>query len=148
MLARSIFKMSLRRSGRISSAAASPLPEVSKAAVDVQRKRAASSLVGETKTKKPKSDSAARLNRKSVVNQSNADNAAPDFKVPEIPVTPLKNRRKASAPADRKPPPLTPTPSLVNVIRAAYSSGDIDGSSPPPDRPVEPHVTNATLVTG
>lgn len=35
----------------------------------------------------------------------------------------------------------------MNLIRAPYSSGDIDDASPPPDRPVEPHVTNATLVT-
>lgn len=139
--------MSLRRSGRISSGTVSPLSEVSNATADAQRKRAASSLVGDTKAKKPKSNSTSKPKAKPVDIQSNTENAGPDFKVPEIPVTPLRNRRKASAPADKKPPPLTPTPSLVNVIRAAHSSGDIDDTSLPPDRPVEPHVTNATLVT-
>jgi DNA-3-methyladenine glycosylase II len=68
------------------------------------------------------------------------------FKKPEAPATPLRKRRAAAA--DSRVPPLTPTPSLVNVIRAPYSSGDIDDATPPPDdRPVEPHITNATLVT-
>lgn len=139
MLVRSILNMSLRRSGRVSSASASPLPQTSPVAVNGQRKRAASSLSHETKAKKPKS--------KLVDTTNNADNAEPNFKVPETPVTPLKKSRKGSATSSRKPPPLTPTPSLVAIIRAGYSSGDIDDPNPPPDRPVEPHVTNATLVT-
>ena len=36
----------------------------------------------------------------------------------------------------------------MGVIRPPYSTGDIDDATPPPlDRPVEPHATNATLIT-
>ena len=63
---------------------------------------------------------------------------------PRRPGTPLRQRninRTSYA-------PVTPTPSLANIFRAPYSSGDIDDATPPPlDRPVEPHVSNATLVT-
>lgn len=66
------------------------------------------------------------------------------FKVPSAPVTPVRKRTVKGT----EPPPFTPTPSLVGLLRAPYSSGDIDDATPPPlDRPVEPHTTNATLVT-
>ncbi|OCT52051.1 DNA-3-methyladenine glycosylase [Cladophialophora carrionii] len=68
----------------------------------------------------------------------------PEFKVP---VTPAKKTARRSTPSKAKHPPLTPTPSFVNVIRAPYSSGDIDDTTPPPDRPVGPHITNAPLIT-
>lgn len=135
--------MSLRRSGRVASAAASPLPQAPpvEAAVNGQRKRAASTLSRDTEAKKSKSKS------KSAGSPNGTDSAQPNFKVPEAPVTPLRKGRTVSATSNKKPPPLTPTPSLVAVIRAGYSSDDIDDAGPPPDRPVEPHVTNATLVT-
>ena len=76
-----------------------------------------------------------------------------DSKVmPPPPSTPNKRRKVAETPP--KPPPLTPTPSAIglmtsnSVLRPSYSSGDIDDATPPPDdRPVEPHHTNATLIT-
>ncbi len=68
----------------------------------------------------------------------------PKFKVPSASVTPVRKRTVKAT----NPPPITPTPSLVGLMRGTYSSGDIDDATPPPlDRPVEPHTTNATLVT-
>ncbi|TKA70262.1 hypothetical protein B0A55_07761 [Friedmanniomyces simplex] len=66
--------------------------------------------------------------------------------------TPNKRRKVASSPT--KPPPITPTPSAIgfmtsnSVLRPTYSTGDIDDATPAPaDRPVQPHHTNATLIT-
>lgn len=134
MLARSVFRMSIRRSNRIASATIlGGQTNGTENSTQPAMKRAASSEAAEVKTKKPKSKSTEPVNEI----QEN------EFKVPEVPVTPRKRTSKAIS----KPPPLTPTPSLISVIRAPYSSGDIDDTTPPPDRPVEPHVTNAVLVT-
>lgn len=74
---------------------------------------------------------------------SSTSSASP-FKVPSAPATPKRNRIAKAKIA----PPITPTPSLVGLITANYSTGDVDDTTPPPlDRPVEPHQTNATLVT-
>ncbi|EXJ77680.1 DNA-3-methyladenine glycosylase II [Capronia epimyces CBS 606.96] len=127
--------MSLRRSNRVASIvvpAAAALPAVS---INGSKKRPANGQAEVTNAKKSKLERQQSL--------TNGDNDEPEFKVP---VTPRKNSRSNGTKLSQKPP-LTPTPSLVNVIRAPYSTGDINGSSPPPDRPVEPHVTNATLVT-
>lgn len=67
------------------------------------------------------------------------------------PETPVKRRRKAAD--DAAPPPFTPTPSAIVFMTSTtpvaknYSCGDIDDATPPPDRPAEPHHTNATLMT-
>ena len=68
------------------------------------------------------------------------------------PTTPNKRRRVAKK--DTTIPPMTPTPSAIglmtsnSVLKNNYSTGDIDDATPPPpDRPAEPHHTNATLVT-
>ncbi|KAL9617768.1 MAG: hypothetical protein Q9160_007481 [Pyrenula sp. 1 TL-2023] len=71
--------------------------------------------------------------------------AAPEkFRKPRVPRTP-KRQRTTAAPAS----PITPTPSIVGVMTAPYSTGDIDDATPPPPlhRPVEPNRTTATLVT-
>lgn len=67
--------------------------------------------------------------------------------------TPLRKRRKVSG-EEAKPPPITPTPSLVGFMTsktpvASYSTGDIDDTSPTTglERPVSPHRTNAPLQT-
>ena len=65
------------------------------------------------------------------------------------PTTPARQRK---SPASSKLPKailLTPTPSLVGVLRAPYSSGDIDDATPPPEstREANPYVTNAPLIT-
>jgi DNA-3-methyladenine glycosylase II len=76
---------------------------------------------------------------------SEVNGAEPEFKKPVLPVTPLRQRRTAAA---KDVPSLTPTPSLVNIIRAPYNGRVGEGSTPPPeDRPVDPHVTNAKLIT-
>ncbi|KAK5091737.1 3-methyladenine DNA glycosylase [Lithohypha guttulata] len=70
------------------------------------------------------------------------------FKKPEGPVTPAKSHPTFRGSKVPKAPPQTPTPSLINIIRAPYSTGDIDDPTPPPrDRLVDPHLTSATLVT-
>lgn len=125
-------KMSVRRSTRIPSAsiateASGSLPVVRKRSVDTPTEAVA-----------PKRSKA--TNKKSVSDEVDAE-----FKKPALPTTPLRKRRAA---ASSEVPSLTPTPSLVNAIRAPYSSGDIDDATPPPeDRPVEPHITNAKLIT-
>jgi len=66
------------------------------------------------------------------------------------PVTP-NNKRPRVAKSAEKPPPFTPTPSAVGLMTNArtptYSTGDIDGASPPPERRVEADHANATLIT-
>ena len=69
------------------------------------------------------------------------------------PLTTPNKRRKVATEAT-KPPPITPTPSAIGLMMRTsglgrnYSTGDIDDATPPlPDRPAEPHRTNATLVT-
>ncbi|KAK5127353.1 hypothetical protein LTR85_006692 [Meristemomyces frigidus] len=72
--------------------------------------------------------------------------------MPPPPTTPNKRRKMANTPT--KPPPITPTPSIIglmtsnSVLRPNYSTGDIDDPTPPPaDRPAQPHHTNAALIT-
>ncbi|ERF74910.1 hypothetical protein EPUS_08962 [Endocarpon pusillum Z07020] len=68
----------------------------------------------------------------------------------KVPLPPSRPKRKHTPPTETdEPPPLTPTPSLVGLISApTYSSGDIDNATPPPpSRPADPHISNATLVT-
>ena len=67
------------------------------------------------------------------------------------PATPNKRRRVSKK---ETTVPLTPTPSAIGLMTSnsglatTYSTGDIDDATPPPpDRPAEPHHTNATLVT-
>ena len=66
------------------------------------------------------------------------------------PVTPNNKRPRVSKSAE-KPPPFTPTPSAIglmtNTRTPTYSTGDIDGASPPPERRVEAGHANATLIT-
>lgn len=130
-------KMSLRRSARQSTSLAPKANGTASPAQPAGRKRAEIET-GPTQAQ-PK-------RRRQVAPKETA--AAPplpepEFKVPVAPITPVRKRTiKPTA-----PPPITPTPSLVGLMRG-YSSGDIDDSTPPPqDRPVEPHTTSATLVT-
>jgi DNA-3-methyladenine glycosylase II len=66
------------------------------------------------------------------------------------PATP-KEKRPRVAKNTEKPPPFTPTPAAIglmtNTRTPTYSSGDIDGASPPPDRRVEAGHANANLIT-
>jgi DNA-3-methyladenine glycosylase II len=131
MLRAKFVTMSLRRSARtasMSTTAAESVPATKK-------RPATTSDDTATAPKKAKAASKSPIAKK--------DDEV--FKKPTAPATPIRKRRAA---AGKEPPPLTPTPSLVNVMRAPYSTGDIDDATPPPeDRPVEPHITNAALVT-
>lgn len=129
--------MSLRRSARVSLNGLKPQAEPVLSQTN-GRKRSSSTAQAADKPKKAKGT---QLEQK-----AQASKDEPEFKIPSVPVTPIRKRR-AAANTSNAPPPLTPTPSLVNVIRAPYSSGDVDDTPPPKDRPVDPHVTNATLVT-
>jgi DNA-3-methyladenine glycosylase II len=66
------------------------------------------------------------------------------------PVTPNNKRPRVSKSAE-KPPLFTPTPAAIglmtNTRTPTYSTGDIDGASPPPERRVEAGHANATLIT-
>jgi len=136
MLSRGFFKMTIRRSIRIASVAAVPGSEGPSNLAITTKKRAATSDTPPNKSKKPKPTN------DSIPVKGEA--TAPEFKVP---ITPVKNSRRASTAKEPKHPPLTPTPSFVNILRAPYSSGDVDDATPPPDRPAGPHITNAPLVT-
>ncbi|KAH0843242.1 hypothetical protein AYO21_03535 [Fonsecaea monophora] len=140
--------MSVRRSNRIASIAISPALESPENVVNGSKKRRVVSQERDSNAKKQKARGAvvqtAVENAKNQLVNGEASNGS-EFKVP---VTPVKKANARRVPAKQsKQPPLTPTPSLVSVIRAPYSSGDIDDATPPPDRPVEPHITNAPLVT-
>jgi DNA-3-methyladenine glycosylase II len=140
--------MSVRRSTRIASnpPLASPGPLTS--VVTEAKKRPASSQGRSKAAKKPKSaddkEPKAAQSQDEHVTVNGVSGDQPEFK---IPVTPAKKTSRRVVQPKAKHPPLTPTPSLISVIRAPYSSGDIDDATPPPDRPVEPHITNAPLVT-
>ncbi|KIW67620.1 hypothetical protein PV04_06858 [Phialophora macrospora] len=145
MLAWSLI-MSVRRSTRIASV---PVPAVIEKVV-IQgtelKKRPASTQGRSVKAKKQRAadDSAQKGPERTDLVVNGELQEEPEFKVP---VTPAKTSARRSTSSKAKHPPLTPTPSLINVIRAPYSSGDIDDATPPPDRPVGPHITNAPLIT-
>ena len=148
MLARSL-TMSMRRSTRIASNPIPTAPTELVVAVAETKKRPASSKPRGSATKKQKAGNDDEQNGVGAPEQSNdtingVKTKQSDFKVP---VTPAKKTARRSAPSKAKHPPLTTTPSLISVIRAPYSSGDVDDEAPPPDRPVGPHITNAPLVT-
>lgn len=140
-----LIKMSLRRSSRLAPQAALGL-ETSTTASSIPttatKKRKAGPAVTVVEFKKPKRST------ESVVD-------ADGFKKPTAPITPIKSATIATPRRSKaaKVPPLTPTPSLINVLRgvekkAPYSTGDIDDATPPPeDRPANPRFSNATLVT-
>ena len=124
--------MYVRRSTRISSASVTDPTNGTAAEV----KKRSVEIVNETIPAKK-----SRISKPATI----ANGDAREFKKPALPNTPLRKRRAA---ASTDVPSLTPTPSLVNILRAPYSSGDIDDATPPPeDRPVGPHITNAKLVT-
>lgn len=66
------------------------------------------------------------------------------------PTTPNTKRPRVTRNTE-KPPPFTPTPAAIGLMTNArtpnYSSGDIDGASPPPNRRVEAGHANANLIT-
>jgi DNA-3-methyladenine glycosylase II len=145
MLASSLI-MSVRRSTRIASI---PVPVVVEKVVNQGqelKKRAASTQALSAKAKKQRAakDSVQNGPEQTGLVVNVESKGEPEFKVP---VTPAKKSGRRSTPSKAKHPPLTPTPSFINVIRAPYSSGDIDDATPSPDRPVGPHITNATLIT-
>jgi len=132
--------MSLRRSARLvphaTTTTSLQAASTDTATLTAPRKRKAGSSVTATTNKKVKST------------LKDEAEAFP-FKKPEGPITPARAKRAKPTKAQ----PLTPTPSLVNVLRGVpspYSTGDIDDATPPPaffNRPADPHITNATLVT-
>lgn len=148
MLAR-FFIMSSRRSTRIASVTVPATAEKPVTSANESKKRVATTQARGTKTKKSKSSTAnGKADGKDHRQQADlVDGASQQDLEFKVPVTPVKKAARRSAPSKAKHPPLTPTPSLVQVIRAPYSSGDIDDVSPPPDRPAQPHITNAPLIT-
>lgn len=114
--------MSLRRSTRQSAVLVAKKNEASPSPSSTTRKRA-----------NGKSDSR-QTNTKRVKEASPDDAPATDpaaFKVPQVPVTPGR-RRSAKA---MKAPQLTPTPSLVGLMRTPFRSGDTSDANPPPSKP-------------
>ena len=111
--------MSLRRSARQSTTLLAKTNGTSPSVSSATRKRAN----GEDE---PPQTQPKRVKKATPRDASATESAT--FKVPPVPVTPV---RKRSAKATQ-PPQLTPTPSLVGLMRTPYSSGDIDDATPPP----------------
>jgi hypothetical protein len=110
--------MSLRRSARNSTALAAKLNEISPSASSATKKRT------------DREDIPPRNQRKRVKKASPrhvAVEGSGTFKVPSVPTTPIRKRSAKTA----QPPQLTPTPSIIGLIRTQYSSGDIDDATPP-----------------
>ncbi|KAH9876089.1 hypothetical protein J1614_003968 [Plenodomus biglobosus] len=65
--------------------------------------------------------------------------------IPDPPATPLPKKRKTKAEAESptKPPPFTPTPAGVTLLRPDHPFDTLSTLN----RPAEPHATNATLST-
>jgi DNA-3-methyladenine glycosylase II len=136
MLFYRVASMSLRRSSRIST----PL-------VNGNTKAAGSTMVSKKRpavTEKVEAEAAKKPRKSASKKAASSDGLGQEIKKPSAPATPLRK----SAAKSTKVPPLTPTSSLTDVIRAPYRTGDVGDAAPPPlDRPVDPHVTNAPLVT-
>jgi hypothetical protein len=114
--------MSLRRSARQSAAL-------------VAKKNKASPSPSSTTGKRANGENDSRqTNTKRVKNASSDDAPATDpaaFKVPQVPVTPGRKRSTRAM----KAPELTPTPSLVGLMRTPFRLGDIDDANQPPSKP-------------
>ncbi|EXJ59019.1 DNA-3-methyladenine glycosylase II [Cladophialophora yegresii CBS 114405] len=141
--------MSVRRSTRIASIPTTVVTEKAATHVNASKKRPAGTQARSIPAKKQRSAEDNEQKGIEVSEQTNllVNGAAKDEPEFKVPVTPAKKTARRSTPSKAKHPPLTPTPSLVNVIRAPYSSGDVEDAAPPPDRPVGPHITNAPLIT-
>lgn len=136
--------MSLRRSSRLATSNTQP--------IQVEAVKATSGLAPSARKRKPSTTTSDEKIQKSRKRSSPPEAEVSPFKKPSAAATPVR----AKATKLSKPPPLTPTPSLVKLINApvtSYSTGDIDDVTPPPGhplsrpRPADPHITNATLVT-
>ena len=133
--------MSLRRSARVS---ALPTPEkelpngsVAEAAAPPKKRGRKSKTTEQIAT--------------NAIAQDGVSKDADDAKAAMPPPATPNKRRKVSK--KETTVPLTPTPSAIGLMTSNsglatnYSTGDIDDATPPPDRPAEPHHTNATLIT-
>ncbi|RMD44846.1 hypothetical protein DV735_g403, partial [Chaetothyriales sp. CBS 134920] len=139
--------MSLRRSARVLGSAVEPLAHSHVAAPTSSRKRTGEDSATPQATKRSKTS-------RSSASEQEPNGSQPVFKKPEPPVTPVRKRRAApadtSSPVTAPPLPLTPTPSLVNLIRASRGRSGANGNGAldmVEDRLVGPSVTNAVLVT-
>jgi DNA-3-methyladenine glycosylase II len=124
--------MSLRRSARVKTAAPTEAPVVLPETTQPPRKRQKKSAPA----KNPVTEAVAQ------------DEVDKDAMPP--PTTP-NNKRPRVAKSAEKLPPITPTPSAIglmtNTRTPTYSSGDIDGEEPTPERRVEAGHANANLIT-
>jgi hypothetical protein len=111
--------MSLRRSARNSTALAAKTNGISPSASSATKKRTDGGDV-------PPQNQRKRVKKASPRDGAVAESST--FKVPPVPATPTRKRSAKTA----QPPHLTPTPSLVGLMRTQYSSGDIDDATPPP----------------
>jgi hypothetical protein len=110
--------MSLRRSARNSTALAAKTNGISPSASSATRKRANGEDVPPQKQGK-------RVKKASSRDVAVAESAT--FKVPPVPTTPVRKHSAKTA----QPPHLTPTPSLIGLMRTQYSSGDLGDATPP-----------------
>ena len=117
--------MSLRRSARQSSTLLAATNGTSSSVTSARSKRAN----GEDE---PKQTQPKRVKKGPPAKASDTESAT--FKVPPVPVTPSRNRSGKAV----QPPQLTPTPSLVGLMRTPYISDDVDASPPPSESATAP----------
>jgi DNA-3-methyladenine glycosylase II len=107
-----------------------------------------------TATKKRKSKASGATSTQDALNTDEATSListtkAPDaqFSIPNLPATPLSKRRKPVPDSPSVPPPFTPTPSGVGLMKAPLYGHPMENLAEDPVRPAEPHATNAPLST-
>lgn len=132
--------MAPRRSARVAAATAAASEDKIPAKPAEKRARTQKNGVSKAQTGKKGTKTTATKVAASAAEEST-------FKVPDLPSTP-KRKRTANI---EDGPPITPTPNLVSDLSSPASRRDHShnpASSPPPmNRPVDPHTTNATIVT-
>ncbi|KAK2764022.1 3-methyladenine DNA glycosylase [Arachnomyces sp. PD_36] len=139
--------MAPRRSARVaasaSAAAEKQAPPKPTPAQQAKEKRARVQKNGVSKatgsTTKKKKDTAKTTAAKAA--------AAAEFKVPDLPPPPSTPKRNTKT---LPLLPVTPTPNLVSDLSSPatrWRDTNPPSSPPPMNRPVDPHTTNATLVT-
>jgi DNA-3-methyladenine glycosylase II len=98
---------------------------------------------GITKPAAGKAATVSKAAKKKPDTNTNSTNDTTEFVKPALPTTP--NRRRTTKPTD--PPPITPTPSAAGLISQPISLAEAAAIAKDKSRPVEPHVTNAPLIT-
>ncbi|KAF2848902.1 DNA glycosylase [Plenodomus tracheiphilus IPT5] len=138
--------MSLRRSARVASTITATEP-VASATAEVSRYEKVGNPVAQPKKRKAKAlpSSPPQDLQQPPHETSNETLPSESPSTSNLPSTPLPKKRRTKAPSESpiKPPPFTPTPAGVTILRPDHPFDTLATLN----RPAEPHATNATLST-